>query len=42
LVVTEDEIDEFVAAIGDIVEEMHSSPSFWTEALGLAKRAINI
>jgi ornithine--oxo-acid transaminase len=42
LVVTEEEIDEFVAAIGNVVEEMHSSPSFWSEALGLAKRAINI
>ena len=42
LVVTEDELDEFVAAIRDVVELMHSSPSFWTEALGLAKRAVNI
>ena len=42
LVVTEEEIDEFVAAISDVVEEMHTSPSFWSEALGLAKRAVNI
>jgi ornithine--oxo-acid transaminase len=42
LVVTQDEIDEFVTAIRDVVELMHSSPSFWTEALGLAKRAVNI
>jgi ornithine--oxo-acid transaminase len=42
LVVTEDEINEFVAAIRDVVDRMHSSPSFWTEALGLAKRAVNI
>jgi len=42
LVVTEDEIDEFVAAIRDVVETMHSSPAFWTEALGLAKRAAKI
>ena len=42
LVVTEDEINEFVAAIGDVVEAMHSSPAFWTEALGLAKRAVKI
>jgi ornithine--oxo-acid transaminase len=42
LVVTEDEINEFVAAIRDVVEVMHSSPSFWTEALGLAKRAANV
>jgi ornithine--oxo-acid transaminase len=42
LVVTQDELDEFVTAIRDVVELMHSSPSFWTEALGLAKRAVNI
>lgn len=42
LVVTEDEIQEFVAAARSVVELMHSSPSFWTEALGLAKRAVNI
>jgi ornithine--oxo-acid transaminase len=42
LVVTHDEINEFVAAIRDVVEWMHSSPAFWTEALGLAKRVVNI
>jgi ornithine--oxo-acid transaminase len=42
LVVTEDEINEFVTAIRHVVELMHSSPAFWTEALGLAKRAVNI
>ena len=42
LVVTEDEINEFVAAIRDVVDLMHTSPSFWTEAPGLAKRAVNI
>jgi ornithine--oxo-acid transaminase len=42
LVVTEDEINEFVAAIREVVDVMHSSPSFWTEALGLAKRGANV
>jgi ornithine--oxo-acid transaminase len=42
LVVTEEEISEFVAAVRDVVHLMHTSPSFWTEALGLAKRAVNI
>jgi ornithine--oxo-acid transaminase len=42
LVVTEDELNECVAAIRDVVDLMHASPSFWTEALGLAKRAVNI
>jgi ornithine--oxo-acid transaminase len=42
LVVTEDEINEFVAALRNVVQLMHASPSFWAEALGLAKRAVNI
>jgi ornithine--oxo-acid transaminase len=42
LVVTDDQIDQFVAAIEDIVELAHSSTSFWSEALGLARRAIRI
>jgi ornithine--oxo-acid transaminase len=42
LVATEDDIQEFVAAARGVVKLMHSSPSFWTEALGLAKRAANI
>jgi hypothetical protein len=41
-VVTEDESNEFIAAVRDVVHLMHTSPSFWTEALGLAKRAANI
>ena len=42
LVVTELQLQEFVTAIRDVVDLMHSSSSFWTEALGLARRAINI
>jgi ornithine--oxo-acid transaminase len=42
LVATTEQLEEFVAAVRDIVELMHSSPSFWMEALGLARRAINI
>jgi ornithine--oxo-acid transaminase len=42
LVVDEDEINEFVAAIRDVVELMHTSSSFWSEALGLAKRAVKV
>jgi ornithine--oxo-acid transaminase len=42
LVVTEDEVDEFVASVRDVVHRMHTSPMFWSEALGLAKRAVNI
>jgi ornithine--oxo-acid transaminase len=40
LVVREREIDEFVHAAASVVEMMHSSGTFWSEALGLARRAI--
>ncbi len=40
LVVKEREADEFVHAVRDVVESMHSSTAFWSEALGLAKRAV--
>jgi ornithine--oxo-acid transaminase len=39
LVVTEAQVDEFVRAIRNVVELAHSSASFWSEALGLARRA---
>jgi ornithine--oxo-acid transaminase len=42
LVVTDDEINEFVSAIEQVVEVAHSSTAFWSEALGLARRAIHI
>jgi len=42
LVVREEQLDRFVAAIRDIVAFADSSGSFWTEALGLARRAVNI
>ena len=42
LVVEEREIDGFVKAVTDVVELMHSSTSFWTEPLGLARRVMNI
>jgi ornithine--oxo-acid transaminase len=42
LVVNEQQCDEFVAAVGDVVEAIHSSGAFWSDALGLAGRAINI
>jgi ornithine--oxo-acid transaminase len=41
LVTNEGQLDEFVAAITEVVDLMHNSPSFWTEALGLAKRVIH-
>ncbi|HXR32980.1 MAG TPA: aspartate aminotransferase family protein [Verrucomicrobiae bacterium] len=42
LVVEEQHLDEFVAAIRDVVALAHSSAGFWSEALGLARRAVKI
>ena len=39
LVVNESQLDAFVAAIRDVVELAHSPGAFWSEALGLARRA---
>lgn len=40
LVVKEREADEFVRAVTDVVDRMHFSSTFWSEALGLARRVI--
>jgi ornithine--oxo-acid transaminase len=42
LVMEERQVDQFVDAIAEIVELMHSSSAFWTEALGLARRVMDI
>ncbi|MDP9112334.1 MAG: aspartate aminotransferase family protein [Acidobacteriota bacterium] len=42
LVVEERQIDEFVRAMTAVAELMHTSASFWTEALSLARRVVNI
>jgi ornithine--oxo-acid transaminase len=42
LVVGEQHLEEFVAAIRDVVAAAHSSAGFWSEALGLARRAVKI
>jgi ornithine--oxo-acid transaminase len=42
LIVSEAQIDEFVPAIRDTVELVHSSGVFWSEALGLARRIMSI
>jgi ornithine--oxo-acid transaminase len=39
LVVSNAQLDSFVAAVRDVVDLAHSSASFWSEALGLARRA---
>jgi ornithine--oxo-acid transaminase len=42
LSISEEQLEEFVSAVRSVVELMHSSASFWTDALGLARRAVNI
>jgi ornithine--oxo-acid transaminase len=40
LVVTDAQIEHYVAAVAAVVADMHSSPSFWTEPLGIARRVL--
>jgi ornithine--oxo-acid transaminase len=42
LVVTEEQLDRFVEAIAAVAGLMHTSGSFWSEALGVARRAMNV
>jgi ornithine--oxo-acid transaminase len=42
LVVSESQITHFVQAVGDVAELIHSSRSFWTDALGMARRVANV
>jgi ornithine--oxo-acid transaminase len=40
LVVTSSEITQFVSAVRKVVDLAHHPGSFWSEALGLARRAV--
>ena len=42
LLVEDSQLEEFVTAVRQVMELIHSSSAFWSEALGLARRAINI
>ncbi len=42
LVVSEAEVDRFVEVMREVVEYAHSSGSFWSDALGMARRAVNL
>lgn len=42
LVVKEQHVDRFVQALAALVERMHASAGFWTEALGMARRVMDI
>jgi ornithine--oxo-acid transaminase len=40
LTVNDAQIDRYASAIEAVVDVMHSSPSFWSEALGMARRVL--
>jgi ornithine--oxo-acid transaminase len=42
LVLQSEHIERFVRGIREVVHLAHHSPEFWSEAIGLAKRAVNI
>lgn len=42
LIVTRQQIDEAITAIQEVVKLAHSPTVFWAEALGLARRVINV
>lgn len=42
LMISEEHLEHFVQSIAAVVDLMHHSASFWTEALGMARRVINI
>jgi ornithine--oxo-acid transaminase len=42
LVVTDEQVDEFVSKLKEVVESIHGSTTFWSAALGLARRVVNI
>jgi ornithine--oxo-acid transaminase len=42
LVANEQQIHTFVKAAENVVSDMHNSIAFWSESLGLARRAVNI
>jgi ornithine--oxo-acid transaminase len=42
LVVTQAQLDQFVEAVRDVVALAHESGSFWSEALGMARRVVNL
>jgi ornithine--oxo-acid transaminase len=40
LVITSEQVTEFVSAVHDVVDFAHHPGAFWSEALGLARRAV--
>jgi ornithine--oxo-acid transaminase len=42
LTVRENQLDEFVESIRDVIQMAETSPAFWTEALGMVRRAVKV
>jgi ornithine--oxo-acid transaminase len=42
LIVKQEQIEEFVVAMGEVVDLMHSGGGFWSQALGMARRVVNL
>jgi ornithine--oxo-acid transaminase len=42
LVIEDSHIDAFARALASVVELMHTSSAFWTEAIGLARRTVKV
>jgi ornithine--oxo-acid transaminase len=42
LMMSQAHLDEFVEGMTSVVDSMHHSGGFWTEALGMARRVVNI
>jgi ornithine--oxo-acid transaminase len=42
LIAKEEHVERFVSALTAVVDDMHNSTAFWTESLGLARRAMNL
>jgi ornithine--oxo-acid transaminase len=42
LIIDEEEVDEFLDVITQVVDLVHGPTTFWSDALGMARRAINI
>jgi ornithine--oxo-acid transaminase len=42
LVIQREQVEQFVSAVQQVVELMHSSTTFWSEALGMARRVVSL
>jgi ornithine--oxo-acid transaminase len=42
LMVSDEHIERFVGAAQAVIKDAHSSPAFWSEALGMARRVVHI